>query len=83
MVVKGKFDPNTAENHEDVCCEKTLLFSIILSADRFPWFGCSAQIEKQFAVVAVQHAQIYSNLLEKLDPRSIRLTKCVDLTVSL
>jgi len=47
-----KFDPNTAENHED--------------------------IEKQFAVVAVQHAQIYWNIVEKASPSSIRLTKIDD-----
>ncbi|KAF8314542.1 DUF757-domain-containing protein [Clavulina sp. PMI_390] len=48
----GKFDPNKAENHED--------------------------IEKQFAVVAVQHAQVYWNLLEKVPPSTLKLTKLDD-----
>jgi len=48
----NKFDPNKAENHED--------------------------IEKQFAVVAVKHAQVYWTLLEKLNPRLLRLTKLDD-----
>ncbi|KAF9515013.1 hypothetical protein BS47DRAFT_820848 [Hydnum rufescens UP504] len=48
----NKFDPNKAENHED--------------------------IEKQFAVVAVKHAQIYWGLLEKINPRLIRLTQIDD-----
>jgi len=52
MATTRKFDPNAAENHED--------------------------IEKQFAVVAVQHAQIYWDILEKVPPGSIRLTKIDD-----
>ncbi|VDC05277.1 unnamed protein product [Peniophora sp. CBMAI 1063] len=48
----GKFDPNTAENHQD--------------------------IEKQFAVKAVEHAQTYWNLLEKVQPRELRLTQYDD-----
>lgn len=34
-----------------------------------------AEIEKQFAVKAVEHAQTYWNLLEKVNPRDLKLTK--------
>ncbi|KAH9997023.1 polysaccharide biosynthesis-domain-containing protein [Russula vinacea] len=37
-----------------------------------------AEIEKQFAVKAVEHAQTYWNLLEKIPPRSLKLTKYDD-----
>ncbi|KAI9507118.1 DUF757-domain-containing protein [Russula earlei] len=33
------------------------------------------EIEKQFAVKAVEHAQTYWNLLEKISPRSLKLTR--------
>jgi len=36
------------------------------------------EIEKQFAVVAVEHAQAYWNLLEKVPPSRLRLTKIDD-----
>ncbi|PCH36869.1 DUF757-domain-containing protein [Wolfiporia cocos MD-104 SS10] len=36
------------------------------------------EIEKQFAVKAVEHAQTYWNLLEKVEPRNLRLTKFDD-----
>ncbi|KAF8665027.1 hypothetical protein AX16_000639 [Volvariella volvacea WC 439] len=36
------------------------------------------EIEKQFAVKAVEHAQTYWNLLEKVQPRELRLTKLDD-----
>ena len=36
------------------------------------------EIEKQMAVKCVEHAQTYWNLLEKLDARSLRLTKLDD-----
>ncbi|CDO72126.1 hypothetical protein BN946_scf184962.g69 [Trametes cinnabarina] len=36
------------------------------------------EIEKQFAVKAVEHAQTYWNLLEKVNPRELRLTKMDD-----
>jgi len=36
------------------------------------------EIEKQFAVKAVEHAQTYWNLLEKIPPRELRLTKLDD-----
>jgi len=36
------------------------------------------EIEKQFAVKAVEHAQTYWNLLEKVHPRQLRLTKIDD-----
>ncbi|OCH94652.1 DUF757-domain-containing protein [Obba rivulosa] len=36
------------------------------------------EIEKQFAVKAVEHAQTYWNLLEKVNPRDLRLTKIDD-----
>ncbi|GBE89781.1 Protein PBDC1 homolog [Sparassis crispa] len=36
------------------------------------------EIEKQFAVKAVEHAQTYWNLLEKVDPCNLRLTKLDD-----
>lgn len=36
------------------------------------------EIEKQFAVKAVEHAQTYWNLLEKVDPKVLRLTKLDD-----
>ncbi|KAI0074589.1 DUF757-domain-containing protein [Panus rudis PR-1116 ss-1] len=36
------------------------------------------EIEKQFAVKAVEHAQTYWNLLEKVPPRELRLTKIDD-----
>ncbi|KAK7682665.1 hypothetical protein QCA50_013079 [Cerrena zonata] len=36
------------------------------------------EIEKQFAVKAVEHAQTYWNLLEKVPPRDLRLTKLDD-----
>jgi len=36
------------------------------------------EIEKQFAVKAVEHAQTYWNLLEKVHPRSLKLTKLDD-----
>ncbi|OJA18553.1 hypothetical protein AZE42_04012 [Rhizopogon vesiculosus] len=35
-------------------------------------------IEKQFAVKAVEHAQTYWNLLEKVSPRALKLTKLDD-----
>ncbi|KIP10797.1 hypothetical protein PHLGIDRAFT_28275 [Phlebiopsis gigantea 11061_1 CR5-6] len=34
-----------------------------------------AEIEKQFAVKAVEHAQTYWNLLEKVPPANLKLTK--------
>ncbi|KAI0922806.1 hypothetical protein AcW1_002631 [Taiwanofungus camphoratus] len=37
-----------------------------------------AEIEKQFAVKAVEHAQTYWNILEKVSPRNLRLTKLDD-----
>ncbi|KAN0094464.1 Polysaccharide biosynthesis domain containing protein [Tylopilus felleus] len=36
------------------------------------------EIEKQFAVKAVEHAQTYWNLLEKIPPRELRLSKLDD-----
>jgi len=36
------------------------------------------EIEKQFAVKAVEHAQTYWNLLEKIPPRQLKLTKLDD-----
>lgn len=36
------------------------------------------EIEKQMAVKCVEHAQTYWNLLEKLEPSSLRLTKLDD-----
>ncbi|KAJ7764636.1 DUF757-domain-containing protein [Mycena maculata] len=36
------------------------------------------EIEKQFAVKAVEHAQTYWNLLEKVPPKELRLTKIDD-----
>ncbi|KIK96081.1 hypothetical protein PAXRUDRAFT_826352 [Paxillus rubicundulus Ve08.2h10] len=36
------------------------------------------EIEKQFAVKAVEHAQIYWNLLEKVPPRTLKLSKLDD-----
>ncbi|KAI1792793.1 DUF757-domain-containing protein [Ganoderma leucocontextum] len=36
------------------------------------------EIEKQFAVKAVEHAQTYWNLLEKVHPRELKLTKIDD-----
>jgi len=36
------------------------------------------EIEKQFAVKAVEHAQTYWNLLEKVSPQELRLTKLDD-----
>ncbi|KAK7442052.1 hypothetical protein VKT23_016327 [Stygiomarasmius scandens] len=36
------------------------------------------EIEKQFAVKAVEHAQTYWNLLEKVPPRELKLTKLDD-----
>ncbi|KZT11818.1 DUF757-domain-containing protein [Laetiporus sulphureus 93-53] len=36
------------------------------------------EIEKQFAVKAVEHAQTYWNLLEKVPPKELRLTKLDD-----
>lgn len=36
------------------------------------------EIEKQFAVKAVEHAQTYWNLLEKVSPRALKLTKLDD-----
>jgi len=36
------------------------------------------EIEKQFAVKAVEHAQTYWNLLEKVSPKDLRLTKIDD-----
>ncbi|KAH9060231.1 hypothetical protein EDB87DRAFT_1809055 [Lactarius vividus] len=33
------------------------------------------EIEKQFAVKAVEHAQMYWNLLEKIPPRDLKLTR--------
>ncbi|KAL5514721.1 hypothetical protein ACEPAG_2037 [Sanghuangporus baumii] len=36
------------------------------------------EIEKQFAVRAVEHAQIYWNLLEKVQPKELRLTRIDD-----
>ncbi|KAH9972627.1 polysaccharide biosynthesis-domain-containing protein [Lactifluus volemus] len=37
-----------------------------------------AEIEKQFAVKAVEHAQTYWNLLEKIPPRQLKLTRFDD-----
>ncbi|KAI9567646.1 polysaccharide biosynthesis-domain-containing protein [Boletus coccyginus] len=37
-----------------------------------------AEIEKQFAVKAVEHAQTYWNLLEKIPPRELKLSKLDD-----
>ncbi|CCA69639.1 hypothetical protein PIIN_03578 [Serendipita indica DSM 11827] len=37
-----------------------------------------AEIEKQFAVKAVEHAQTYWNLLEAIPPRTLRLTRLDD-----
>ncbi|KAF8843494.1 DUF757-domain-containing protein [Paxillus ammoniavirescens] len=36
------------------------------------------EIEKQFAVKAVEHAQTYWNLLEKVPPRTLKLSKLDD-----
>ncbi|KZT64108.1 DUF757-domain-containing protein [Daedalea quercina L-15889] len=36
------------------------------------------EIEKQFAVKAVEHAQTYWNILEKVPPRELKLTKIDD-----
>ncbi|KAJ7337502.1 DUF757-domain-containing protein [Mycena albidolilacea] len=36
------------------------------------------EIEKQFAVKAVEQAQTYWNLIEKVDPKELRLTKIDD-----
>ncbi|KIM82720.1 hypothetical protein PILCRDRAFT_70144 [Piloderma croceum F 1598] len=36
------------------------------------------EIEKQFAVKAVEHAQTYWNLLEKISPRGLKLTRLDD-----
>ncbi|KAH9929964.1 DUF757-domain-containing protein [Amylocystis lapponica] len=36
------------------------------------------EIEKQFAVKAVEHAQTYWNILEKVNPRVLKLTKLDD-----
>lgn len=36
------------------------------------------EIEKQFAVKAVEHAQTYWNLLEKVPPKELKLTKLDD-----
>jgi len=38
----------------------------------------AVEIEKQFAVKAVEHAQTYWNLLEKIPPRELKLTKFDD-----
>jgi len=38
----------------------------------------AVEIEKQFAVVAVEHAQVYWNLLESVQPRSLKLTPIDD-----
>jgi len=38
----------------------------------------AVEIEKQFAVVAVEQAQTYWNLLEKFPPRTLKLTKYDD-----
>ncbi|KAH8099913.1 DUF757-domain-containing protein [Phellopilus nigrolimitatus] len=38
----------------------------------------AVEIEKQFAVKAVEHAQVYWNLLEKVKPTELRLTKIDD-----
>jgi len=38
----------------------------------------AVEIEKQFAVKAVEHAQTYWNLLEKVQPQDLKLTKLDD-----
>jgi len=38
----------------------------------------AVEIEKQFAVVAVEHAQVYWNLLESVQPRVLKLTQIDD-----
>ncbi|KAI9438071.1 polysaccharide biosynthesis-domain-containing protein [Lactarius indigo] len=38
----------------------------------------AVEIEKQFAVKAVEHAQTYWNLLEKIAPRDLKLTRFDD-----
>jgi len=38
----------------------------------------AVEIEKQFAVKAVEHAQVYWNLLEKVQPKELRLTRLDD-----
>lgn len=39
--------------------------------------GNLPEIEKQIAVRCVEHAQTFWNLLEKVRPSRLRLTKCV------
>lgn len=39
--------------------------------------GNLPEIEKQIAVRCVEHAQTFWNLLEKVKPSRLRLTKCV------
>ncbi|KZS96994.1 DUF757-domain-containing protein [Sistotremastrum niveocremeum HHB9708] len=38
----------------------------------------AVEIEKQFAVVAVEHAQTYWNLLESVEPKTLKLTRLDD-----
>ncbi|KAH9164960.1 DUF757-domain-containing protein [Lactarius sanguifluus] len=66
----GTFDPNQAQN----------LVESLSPPLVHPPASClpALQIEKQFAVKAVEHAQTYWNLLEKIPPRDLRLTRFDD-----
>ncbi|KAH9007382.1 hypothetical protein EDB83DRAFT_2462014 [Lactarius deliciosus] len=75
----GKFDPNQVQNLVGVLLNSPFSFPakslssplVRPPASRLP----TLQIEKQFVVKAVEHAQTYWNLLEKIPPRDSKLTR--------
>ncbi|KAH8990937.1 hypothetical protein EDB86DRAFT_3244808 [Lactarius hatsudake] len=66
----GTFGPNQAQN----LVESLSSPLVRPPASRLP----TLQIEKQFVVKAVEHAQTYWNLLEKMPPRDLKLTRFED-----
>lgn len=62
------FDPKKADNFEDVCPRTFRIYTRLTST----------QMEKQFAVKAVQHMMTYWSILEKMPGSKLRLTRMDD-----
>jgi Polysaccharide biosynthesis len=62
------FDPEKADNFEDVCPRPFRIYTRLTSM----------QMEKQFAVKAVQHMMTYWSILEKMPGSKLRLTRMDD-----
>jgi hypothetical protein len=62
------FDPEKADNFEDVCPRPFRIYMRLTST----------QMEKQFAVKAVQHMMTYWSILEKMPGSKLRLTRMDD-----